>query len=97
MEGIYLIHIREFFRLNEPIYRIGRSNNFQNRVKQYPNGSQVLFCIKCKNSKDIEKYLINLLKNKFIQKTYYGNKYFEGDEDEMINEISKCVILYNNL
>jgi len=95
MEGIYLIHTREFFRLKEPIYKIGRSYAINNRIKQYPNGSQVLFCMKCKNSKDIEKYLINLFKTKFIQKTYYGTEYFEGDEDEMINEISKYLYKCN--
>jgi len=95
MEGIYFIHTRECFRLKENIYKLGRSYNLDNRVKQYPNDSKILFMMKCNNSKDIEKYLIKLFKKKFIQKTYYGTEYFEGDVDEMINEIYKYLYRYN--
>jgi len=89
MEGLYLIHTREFFIIRQPVYKIGRSYKLDNRVKQYPNGSQVLFTMKCKNSKDVKKNLIKLFKEKFVHKPYYGNEYFEGNEDEMINEIYK--------
>ena len=95
MEGIYLIHVREFAKSKDPIYKIGRSHNLENRIRNYPNGSIVLFRMKCKDSIKCEKYLIKLFKEKFIQKTYYGNEYFKGDEDEMINEIHKYLYIYN--
>ena len=95
MEGIYLIHVREFAKSKDPIYKIGRSCNLENRIRNYPNGSIVLFTMKCKDSIKCETYLIKLFKEKFIQKTYYGSEYFKGDEDEMINEISKYLYIYN--
>ena len=78
-EGVYLMHIREFIKSHEPIYKIGRSNILDNRVKQYPNGSNILLMIKCKNSILCENNLIKLFKEKFIQKKYYGTEYFEGN------------------
>jgi hypothetical protein len=86
-EGIYLIHTREFISTNVPIYKIGRSNYLDNRVKQYPNGSKILLMIACKNSKSCENNLKNLFKSKFIQKPYYGIEYFEGNYIDMIKEI----------
>ena len=87
MEGIYLIHTREFITTDIPIYKIGRSYNIENRTNQYPRGSKVLCMIMCENSLACENYLINLFKTKFIQKTYYGREYFEGDKNLMIREI----------
>jgi hypothetical protein len=95
MEGIYLIHTREFIKSNENIYKIGRSNNIECRIRNYPKGSNVLFIMKCKNSTLCEDNLINLFKKKFIQSKYYGNEYFEGDEDLMIDEIYKYLSIHN--
>ena len=95
MEEIYLIHVRKFVNSQENIYKIGESIDVDKQLKRYPNGSIVLFRMKCKESKQCKEYLIKIFKEKFIQKTYYGNDYFEGDEDEMINEIFKYLYIYN--
>jgi len=90
-EGLYLLHTREFISTVKPIFKLGRSNNLDNRVKQYPNGSKIMLMIKCKNSKSCESNLINLFKSKFIQQTYYGNEYFECNYVDMIKEICDYV------
>ena len=46
MEGVYIMHTRECLNANLPIYKLGRSNNLGNRVKQYPNGSKIMLMIK---------------------------------------------------
>ena len=46
MEGIYLMHLREFIKSNENVLKLGRSHNLDKRTKQYPNGSEVLLKIK---------------------------------------------------
>ena len=84
MEGVYIIHTREFINANLPIYKLGRSNNLSNRVKQYPNGSNIMCIMHCSNSILCEKNLIELFIKIFIRKKNYGNEYFEGDIDEMI-------------
>ena len=95
MEGIYFIHTRELISSKEPIYKLGRSNNLECRVRNYPKGSNVLFTMNCKNSIKCEKHLIKLFKEKFIQKKDYGTEYFEGDKDEMINEIYNYLYICN--
>ncbi len=85
------MHTREFIKSHEPIYKIGRSNILDNRVKQYPNGSNILLMIKCKNSILCENNLIKLFKEKFIQKKYYGTEYFEGNCYDMIKEICNYI------
>ena len=90
-EGLYLLHTREFVSTDKPIFKLGRSNQLDNRVKQYPNGSKIMLMIKCKNSKSCESNLINLFKSKFIQQTYYGTEYFEGNYVDMIKEICNYV------
>ena len=87
MEGVYLIHTREFIKSDETIYKLGRSFTLDNRVKQYPNGSKILLMIACEKSVVCESKLIEIFKIKFIQKKYYGNEYFEGDYKLMIKEI----------
>ena len=87
VEGIYLIHTREFIITNKEIYKIGQSNNMETRVRNYPNGSNLLLSIISKNSIQCEKDLIKQFKIKFTQKLFYGNEYFEGDVDEMISMI----------
>jgi hypothetical protein len=90
-EGIYLLHTREFINTNKQIYKLGRSNHLENRVKQYPNGSIIMLMLKCKNSKSCKTNLIKLFKSKFIQKTFYGTEYFEGNNNDMIIEIFKYI------
>ena len=96
MEGLYLIHTREFITTNKPIYNIGRGGNIQIRVSQYPRGSQLLFLSICKNSKLCKKNLIQIFKQKFIQEKYYGRECFSGDCDDMIDVMIKYIKLYNN-
>jgi len=84
LEGIYLIHTREFVNSKEPIYKIGRSININTRILQYPKGSNVLCSIKCENSLLCEKELIHLFTKLFKIRKDYGNEYFEGDHDNMI-------------
>ena len=58
MEGLYLIHTREFISTNQPIYKIGSCNNLNKAILQYPNGSQFLFLSICKNSKLCEEKIL---------------------------------------
>ncbi len=95
MEGLYLIHTREFISTNKEIYKIGRSSNIENRVRNYPNGSKILLAIINKNSIQCKKNLIKQFKLTFTQKLLYGNEYFEGDVDEMINMMCDYIITDN--
>lgn len=88
IQYIYLLIEREFISLKKPIYKIGRTNQSNNnRLKQYPKGSILLFQTICNNSIEIENLLIRWFKIKFTHKPDIGNEYFEGDFKKMIQEI----------
>jgi len=96
MEGLYLIHTREFIRSKEPIYKIGRGDNVKKRVFQYPNGSDILFVNICKQSKLCEAQLIEIFKEKFKQETFYGREYFSGNMFEMIKIMTRYIEKHND-
>ena len=59
-EGVYMIHTRELHTLKLPIYKLGRSNYLDNRVKQYPNGSKILLMIYSLKIMVFQRYYILL-------------------------------------
>ena len=81
-EGIYIIYMREFIATNKNIYKIGRSNDIENNLRNYPKGSSILFATSCDNSIKYEKDLIKIFKTKFTS-TEFGNRCFEGDVEDM--------------
>ena len=96
-EGIYLVHTRELLTLNEEIFKIGRSYNLDNRVRQYPKKTKIICMVNCDNSVLCEKELMKIFKNKFIQKLDYGTEYFEGDKTLMLIEILNFITSIKNV
>jgi len=85
---IYLLREREFIKTKENIFKIGKTKQLNNiRFSQYPKDSNLLLQISCNNCDILEKNLINIFKEKFIQRKDIGNEYFEGDDKIMIYEI----------
>ena len=59
MSYIYLILEREFIKTNENIYKIGRSNqNNDKRIKQYPNNSKLILQTICSDCHFSENKII---------------------------------------
>ncbi len=84
---IYLI--QENFFINTNIYKIGRTNDIELRLKNYPKNSNLIFVINVNEQNEIETILIRIFKKIFIYKNEYGKEYFEGNKDDMIKEILK--------
>ena len=85
---IYLLQERESVRMGENIYKVGMTKKINyTRFNQYPKGSILLFQMVCNNCEKIEKNIIDKFKNNFILKKDFGNEYFEGDYQSMIDII----------
>lgn len=93
-EGIYLLKEREFIRMNEDVYKIGRSKNIKQRISSYPKDSKVKLTLYCNNSIKLESLLIKIFKEKFTHMRQYGNEYFEGNLDDMIRVIKDNINSY---
>ncbi len=90
-EGIYLLREREFVRLNEDVYKIGRSSNIKNRMNNYPKSSNIELMIGCSDSVGVEKALLEIFRKQFKQMKEYGSEYFYGDKLEMIKIITNFI------
>lgn len=82
---VYLLQISECIKMDENIYKIGmtRQENLK-RFAQYPKGSILLFQMVCIDCHAIEKEIMQLFKQTFIQQKNYGNEYFRGNYHTMI-------------
>lgn len=94
---IYIVHTREFINLNKNIYKIGRTKNILNRIKNYPKGSEYLFVTTSFDEIAREKEIINCFKLNFIQKKEFGTEYFEGDIYKMIFLIKKIIFDHDDI
>lgn len=95
-EYIYLLQEREFITTNQNVYKLGKTkqDNLQ-RFKQYPKGSKLLLQHICNNCDMLEKKLISDFKNKYKHRKDLGNEYFEGDYNDMINDIHNKITNHN--
>ena len=91
---IYLLQTKHSIDKNENVYKIGRTNqtNYK-RILQYPNQTVVLHQTICSDSVYYEYQIIQFFKNKYIQIREYGYEYFQGDCNDMINDIHTLIKL----
>lgn len=93
MPYIYIIHCRASINNNECVFKIGKTQDFVKRFTGYDKGSIPVFVIYVKECNNLELSLIQKFDMRFSRRRDYGNEYFEGDINEMINII---VNEYNN-
>lgn len=93
---LYIIHIREFWTQDIPIYKVGRSRDVFERMKSYPKKSILIYASYIDNIKYREELLLERLKQSpyVTQELEYGLEYFRGDPkliknilDDVVNEI----------
>jgi hypothetical protein len=79
---IYLLQTRESRKLNEQIFKIGRTEQYSlDRFYNYPKGSKLLLHIECFDSVTVERDLIKSFEETFTKVEQYG--YFKGDPEDM--------------
>ncbi len=88
---IYLIQLREFNRINEQTYKIGRTENINRRKKEYPKDSIQLYSRAVNNEFKLEILILDKLKIVFKQEQKYGTEYFSGEYTKMIKLINKII------
>lgn len=85
---IYLVQEREFYNSGKRTYKIGKTRNGVRRLKAYPKGSKLFICIRVKNSDTSERLLLKSFREQFQwRKEDYGDEYFTGDVNKMVNLI----------
>ncbi len=82
---------REFMRLGDNVYKIGRTDNVKRRLAQYPKGSRLLFSIYTPDCLTAERELIRHFKGAYKHREDIGREYFQGESHCMINVITEYV------
>jgi hypothetical protein len=98
-EYVYIIRECDFVRLNENIYKIGRTTktNPEDRFQKYRKGTEIVAFFKVNNSIECENKMIKCFSNhtNIKKRDEYGKEYFEGNRNELLNEILQIVTNYN--
>lgn len=84
---IYLLQEREFIRLKEPIYKLGKTSNPRGRFNSYPKGSRIYLLIKCNDCNIAEMELLQKFRDIFVPRLDIGKEYFWGSLHDMIRTI----------
>ena len=88
---IYLLREREYIYRKLEVYKVGRSaQEYSERIKDYPKGSEVKLLTRCNNNIETEKKIIDLFKTNF-KKFPDGNERFEGDWRMMRTMINSVI------
>ena len=79
MQGpsIYVVLLRDFALIKLPVFKVGRSGNFQQRVKAYPPGSLVLGVAPVVDDRVAENALIAAFHGEFHHRRDLGSEYFQ--------------------
>jgi hypothetical protein len=97
---VYIIRECDFVRLNEDIYKIGRTAKYnpEDRFEKYRKGTEIIGFFKVNDSIECENKIIKCFSNhtNIKKMTEYGKEYFQGNKNELLGEIFQIVKNYNN-
>ncbi len=86
--NVYLVFEREHFRIDEPVYKIGKTTQeLHLRIKDYDKGSMVKVFADFDDCHSAEEHLIKVFIEKFGNPVE-GKEYFVGDVTKMIRIIT---------
>ena len=95
---IYIVRPREFIRLNENIYKVGRTiagfvpgKPILKRTMQYAKGTEQLAVFESRNCVSSELKILHTLQHHLKKRSDFGNEYFEGNLDDIKQIVQECI------
>lgn len=83
-EYVYFIHEREFLNSNQPVYKLGKTKQWNcRRLKDYPKDSALILVWRVPNCHVTERKLIKEFDRRYKKRKDIGAEYYEGDINEM--------------
>lgn len=81
---VYLIREREHIRMEEEIYKLGKTTQEPNsRLAGYPKDSEVVLYMDVPDCHKTERKLMDEFDERFISRRDIGREYYEGDLNHM--------------
>ena len=81
---IYIVRLRESIRLKENVYKCGRTKNMIQRIKTYPLGTELLYCVQVHDMFAFEQLMLSYFREHFTPIPEMGAEYFKGNLTDMI-------------
>ncbi len=75
---VYIAQLSEHIRLNESVFKTGRSCDLMIRMGSYPNGSALAFAAQVPDCIAAEAALLAAFRARFVHRRDIGAEYFEG-------------------
>jgi len=69
--------------MNENIFKVGQTCNLFERLRKYPTHSALIAWAAVMDETATERFILDVLAKRFIQRTDYGTEYFEGPPHEI--------------
>ncbi len=90
---IYIVHLREHVNHDEPIYKVGRTGDLVQRMREYPTGSAKLFSMQVHDQVLVETRMLAELRNTMFlrHRCDIGAEYFEGSFENLLRIVLKHV------
>ena len=92
---LYIIHVREFIRSREPIFKVGRTDNISRRLSQYPKGSKLIATVAVDDMVRCETRLLSRLCSTCMIRVDLGREYVQGclkTISKIMNEVAESSI-----
>lgn len=98
MRGIYIVQTSEFVRRAEPVFKAGRTDNLEQRMEQYPKGSDLVYFQQWRTASHdslvaAKTAVLRALRANpaVIQRRDLGAEYFEADPDILTVLVQDCI------
>lgn len=92
MEHVYLLREREFVRIGEDIYKIGKTRQTpKKRFHGYPKNSEIILIVDVDDCTVVENRIKKVFNQRFRQRRDIGIEYYQGDRTEIIKMFRACV------
>ena len=82
---IYVVHTRACIDCNRDVYKIGKTKDYEKRIKGYTKGSIYKLVLRVSDFHRTEQKLIKLCRKTLIERKDYGCEYFECQLINIVN------------
>ena len=81
---VYLIHEREFLNKKAPVYKLGKTTQWNcRRLKDYPKESALILVWRVPDCHVVENALIAAFDKRYKKRSDIGNEYYQGNVNKM--------------
>ncbi len=94
-EYVYFIHEREFLQAKKPVYKLGKTTQWNcRRLQDYPKDSALILVWRVPDCHATERALIAEFDARYKKRADIGAEYYEGDVNKMKSTFLRIVQTY---